>query len=110
PDLDARKLVATCGEARQLLVRQLQLHGHGFEAAPAANVFLQAREVGVVEQAELRQAEQRGVDVGDLLTRQLQLVRGCVGRQRQAVAIEDQPAIGRDRLNLDTVALRQVRE
>jgi hypothetical protein len=56
PDFDARKLIATRGKARQLLVRQLQLHRHGLEAAAAANVFFQAREVGVVEQSELRQA------------------------------------------------------
>jgi hypothetical protein len=105
PDFDARKLIAAGGEARELLVRQLQLHRHGLETAAAANVLLQAREVGVVEQAELRQAQQSGIYVGNLLTCQLQLVRGCVGRERQAVAIEDQPAVRRDWLDLDAVTL-----
>ena len=110
PDLHAGELVAAGGEARQFLVGELQLDRHGLEDAPAANVFLQAREVGVVEQPELRQADQRRVDVGDLLARQLQLIRGRVGRERQAVAVEDQPAVRRNRLDLDAVALREIRE
>src|SRR6185369_1905187 len=110
PDLDARELIATGRKARQLLFRELQLDRHGFEDAPAANVLLQAREVGVVQQSELREADQRRVDIGDLFARQFELIRRRVGRERQAVAIEDQPAIRRNRLDLDAVALREIRE
>jgi hypothetical protein len=39
-----------------------------------------------------------------------QLIRRRVGRERQAVAIEDQPAVRRNRLDLDAVALREIRE
>ena len=63
-----------------------------------------------IEQANRNEPRQRVVQIGDLLARELKLIRRCVGCERQAIAVEDQPAIRRNPLDLDPVALRQLGE
>ena len=47
----------------------------------------------------------RALEVGDLAGRDLQRVGGVVAREHDAVAVEDQAAVGRDRHDRDAVVL-----
>ncbi len=62
------------------------------------------------QQLELDESRESVVDVRRLLAHDLELVRGPVQRERVAVAIVDQAARRRDRVDADAVALREVAE
>ena len=110
PHLDAREVGAVDGEARQLLLGQLQPDRHRVEAAPRTDQPPHPVEVLGREQFEFHEARQGLLDVGRLLADQLELVSRTVEREWLAMAVQDQPAARRQRLDADAVALRQVAE
>ena len=81
-----------------LLIRQAQPHRHAVEAAAREDDAPRVVEFIGIDQAERGQALQRVVEIRHLLADQLQLVGGLVVGQHLAVAVEDQAAAGRDRL------------
>ena len=97
-------------EAGELLLGQLQADRHGFEAAPVAHGFQRALVVVGLEQLHGHESAQRVLEVRHLFADQLELVGGAVERQRVAVAVEDQAPAGRQRLDADAIALREVAE
>src|SRR5690606_32024910 len=99
PDLDAGELVSTRRKPRELFLSQLQLYRHGIEAASRTDIFLDRRNIRAFDQAELCKPVQRLIDVAYLLACELELIRRRVRRERQAVAIENQAAIGRNGLD-----------
>src|SRR5690606_11238809 len=92
-DLYPGKLMSPCREARELLLGQLELDRDRIEAAPAADVLLECRNGRRLDQLQLRETLQRLIEIGDLLARELQLIRRGVRRERHAIAVEDQAAI-----------------
>jgi hypothetical protein len=102
--------MAAGGELREFHFIELQLDRHGIECAPAANILLQRRDIARVDQIEFREALERGVEVGDLLARELDLIGGRIGRKRLSAAIQDESAVRRDRFDANAIALRQLRE
>ena len=54
-----------------------------------------------------RELVDQRLDVADLLGRDLERVGGVVVRDHDAVAVEDQAAVGNDRQHRDAVVLRQ---
>ncbi len=109
-DVDAGELLTSDGEAGHFLLVELKTQRYRLEAALAAQQLSDARVVLFAHEAELAQPLERRRDVRDLLGGQLQLVGRQVFRQHDAVAIEDQPAGRRHRLDADPVAAGQVGE
>ena len=109
-DLDPRQIGTVHGERRKLLLGELQPYRHHVEAAPRIDRLTQAADLRRGEQPELGKALQRRIEVGRLLADQLELIGRAVERDRLAVAVVDQPSRGRNGIDTDAVALRQLAE
>ncbi len=94
-------------EATDLLVGEPQPHRHVVEAAARENHVPGVLDLLGVDQAEGGQPPQRVVEVRDLFADQLELVGGLVVGEDLAVAVQDQAAAGRNRVEAHAVALRQ---
>ncbi len=110
PDLDALQVRAVDREACEFLLGELQLDRHGLETAARVDRAPGALHLAGVEQADLDQLGERRIHVRRLLADQLELVGGPVECERHTVAVEDQAARRRDRVDADAVALREVAE
>ena len=106
--IHARELVTMHREAADLLVGESQPHRYTVEGATRENHAPRVLEVIAVDEPERGQALERVVEIGYLLAHQLELVGRLVVGHHLAVAIEDQPAAGRDRIQPHPVALRQL--
>lgn len=73
----------------------------------AAGQFAESLNVGVGEGDALTQFRQRGIQILDLFTGDFQMVGSQIIRQQHAVAVEDEAASGRQRLQANPVAIRQ---
>ena len=98
------------GEAREFLLGQLQPDRHGVERAPREDRLPEALDAPRRQQLQRDQPREGVLEVRDLLADELELVGRAVQRQRLAVAVEDQPARRRHRVDADPVALGQLAE
>jgi hypothetical protein len=96
-DVDARELEAVHGEARDLLVGEAQPDRHALEAAARADEATRIRDVVFLQDADLHQTLQRGIDVGHALAHQLELERGPVLREDCPVADRESGHVARAR-------------
>ena len=105
-DLDAREAVAVDGEARDLLVGEARADRQALEvAASPRSSLLEARAVARLDVDELGELVDGALDVAHLARRDLQRVGRVVAREHDAVAVEDQAAVGHDRHDRDAVVL-----
>ena len=96
------------GVARDFLVVELQQDRHGLERAPRQHQLAHAARIVRLEQPEALEPREREVEVAGLLAHEFQLVGRRVLGDDPAGAVEDQSAIGRQRLDARAVALRQL--
>ena len=108
--IDPGEVVSACSKTCELLFVELQLDRHRVKDTPRANVLLDGRNVIGIEQTDFREPGKRRIEIRNLLAPQLQLIGRSVGRKRHTVAIEDESPIGRNRLDLDAITLRQIEE
>ena len=112
-DLDAnpftRKLNAAMRDGEAMGARMTKVGGQMTKGVTLPHRTVAANlDAPVEEKAQLLEtvdAKDRIRKVLRLLTRQLELIGRSVGREREAVAIEDQSAIRRDRFDPDAIAL-----
>ena len=108
-DVDAREQVPAHGERRGLLLGEVaQLHA--LETAMRANEIAEVLVLRRVDEAELLEREQRAVEIVDLLADGDELPVRPVLRDHEAVAVVDEAARRRHRLDAETIALRQLDE
>ena len=110
PDLDARKVRSVDREPREFFLGQLQPDRHRLETAPRLDRAQHAVVVLGRHQAEADQSVQRVRKIRCQLAGHLQLVRRAIERERHAIAVENQPAARRHRVDADPVALRKIAE
>ena len=101
--------MAANGERGRLLFGEVaQLDA--LEAAVRADEIAQGVVLGRIDEPELLEREQRAIEVVDLLADRDELpVRPVLGDD-EAVAVVDEPAIRRHRLDAEAIALRQLAE
>jgi hypothetical protein len=108
-DIHAGELVAMHGEQRHFLVVELQFDGHAFVHLVQQDGAADIRDFFAVQETDVDQLGERGIqglDVADLLAHQLDLKGRQVVGQHHPMAVQDQPAAGRDGLGADAVAQR----
>ena len=103
--IDTRELVAVHGEAADLLVAEPQADGHAVEAAARQHGAPRIVDLLRRQQAERGETPQRVAEIGGLLADQFQLVGGLVVDQHRAIAVEDQAAACRYRVETHAIAL-----
>ena len=102
---DTREPEAIGGEARDVLVGQAGADRNRVEALGFLEQLLEATAVARLDVHHLRQFVDRLLEVLDLGRGDLQRVRRVVAGDDRAVAVLDQPAVGRNRQNRDPVRL-----
>ena len=108
-DVDAREQVPAHGERCRLLLGEVaQLDA--LETAVRADEIAEVLVLRRVDEAELFEREQRAVEIVDLLADGDELPVRAVLRNHEAVAVVDEPARRRHRLDAETIALRQLDE
>ena len=103
--LDAREAEALRGEAGDLLLGQLGADRQRVEALAFLQQPPEAPAVARLHVDQLRQRVDGGVEVDRFRRRDLQRVGRIVVGQHDAVAVDDQPAVGDDRHHRDAVVL-----
>ena len=107
-EVHAGQLVTVHGVAADLVFLEPQPHGHRLEQLPGREQLADAGQVVLLQQFQADQARERGVEVGNLLAGEGQLVRRGVLRQDAPLAVVDDAAVGGQRIDAHPVALRQV--
>ena len=106
-DIHARKAMPIGREACHLHVIEVEQQRYRLEAGLALAQLFEAAAVDFADIENLLQRAEGCIHVIHLLRRDFQPVGRQVFRQHNAVTIEDKPAIGGNRLQLDTVVFRQ---
>ncbi|EWS55907.1 hypothetical protein X551_01244 [Methylibium sp. T29] len=104
-DVDPGEAETLRGETRHLLVAELGADRQGLEALGVVHHALEAATVARRDVDHFLQRIDGALQVVDLRRRELQRVGRVVVRQHDAVAVEDQAAVRRDRQYRDAVAL-----
>ncbi|MNQ93426.1 hypothetical protein D3C85_1088920 [compost metagenome] len=104
-DLDAGEAPQVGRQPRRLDVVHLQPQRHRLEVLRFRQEFLEALQVARRDRHHLAQRLDGGVEVVDLVRGQLQGVGRVVARQLDAVAVDDQAAVGLHRHQRDAVVL-----
>ncbi len=99
----AGKAVLVHGETRHLYFRQVGFHRDGGKTMGAGTLFFERRDVVIRQIHHAAQRVERLLHVIDFFRHHLDLVDGAVEGQRDAVAIVNNAAAGRDRHQLDAV-------
>ncbi len=108
--LDPRQAELIHGNARNLLLGQLIHDRYRLEwPAPLQHAFLEQPTLFLAELQHLDHAIEHSLPVAGAFAGDGQAETGPVVGDDPALAVEDQATIGRDRLNVDTVVLRQRR-
>ena len=91
-------------QPRLFRLRQAKTQRHRLVGSPALELLGEIHDVAVADGKQLLQALQGRIQVGHLLADNGQHVTGTVVGQQHAVAIKDEAALGRQRLQLHPVA------
>ncbi len=97
-------------KARKFFFAHLQADRYCVERASRHDRAPGAFEVFGRHQLQVDQPAERVVEVRHLLARQFELVGRAVQRERYAIAVDDQAARWRDRLDANPVTLRKLGE
>ena len=104
-DVHAGEAEALRGEARHLVVGQLGADRQRFEALALFHQPLEPLAVARLDVDHLAETVDQRIEVGDLRRRDLQRVGRVVVGQHDAIAVDDQAAIGHDGHHCDAVVL-----
>ena len=107
-DVDAGEFEAVHGEGGDFLVVEPQPYRHAVEAAVGHHELARVVDVLGGDQPDRGEPLERVGEVGHFLANQLELVRRAVLGDHGAVAIDDQAARRRQRLDAHPVALREI--
>ena len=106
-DVDAGKAVAVGGETRDLFVGEAVADRQALEAFAFFEKFFETTAVARRDFHHRRERVDQRVDVLDLARRDFQRVGGVVVREHDAVAIDDDAAVGHDGCDRDAVGFGQ---
>ena len=105
------ELEAVHGEQRHFLVGELELDRHALVDVVRHDVALDAGDVVLVQQADRHETRETGIHLlpgADLLAHEFELIGRLVVGEHDAVAVENEPAARRDRLDAHAIALRKL--
>ena len=105
-DHHAGQGVAVHRQYRALLLGETEAQGHGLVGAAAGQFFAEILQVTVADLHQFAQSAQGGLEVRHTLPDKGQYVRRAIVGQQHTVAVEDQAALGGQRLQLHAIALR----
>ncbi len=104
-DIDTAELEAVHGEARDVFFGHAQAQRHAVERPARADGALHVVEIVARQEPEVHETLERRAHVLHLLGDELELIGGLVARDDFAVAVEDESARSRDRLDAHAIAL-----
>jgi len=105
-DHDTGQAVAVHRQPGPLLLGEAETQGHGLVGAALVEAAAKRFQVVLVHGDEFAQGAERPLEVRHAFAHEGQDMARLVGRQQRAVAIVDEAALGRQRLQLDPVAFR----
>src|SRR2546426_9612880 len=97
--------VAVDRELGDFLVGEASSNRQGVASLAFIPQALEAPAVPGLDVDDGRELVDRALEVGDLAERELQRIRGVVAGEHHAVAVEDEPAVGRIRYDRNAVVL-----